>query len=337
MIRLIKRSGRITLSLAAASALLLGFAAPAMAETSPAVGMPPLTEWVFNGSNIDPGVDFDYSGNVVVFPIATNVSSVDAHWNGIDNPAPLLWYAKHVGPTWLGQSMMPQGVKYSPALIATMNAEGFAPSMVGGYNPPGITAGTVQTANPHLTNLQVKGPNGMQPAGTSITYTASAQGNGGTPEYQFWMEKTSGWTVVQNYSDQSTLSLPNLTAGSYPVVVDALNANQIQSGAWSQAQHATFIVNVGSAVSLQGPATLSVNQPVTLTAQAVNLLNPVYQLWYQTPAGQWVQSGSYQTSPTFTVTPATSGAYHFVVYAKDSVAPNNGTFAVTQSVSLSAG
>lgn len=106
----------------------------------------PLVAWYWGGSADE--VMFDYSGAFVTFPFPTVPSSVSANWGGIDNPAPLLWYQQHVSPKgWLGWSMFGYGaginqhMPVSASLIAKMNADGFAPSMAGGYNVPGLTAG----------------------------------------------------------------------------------------------------------------------------------------------------------------------------------------------------
>lgn len=205
---------------------------------------------------------------------------------------------------------------------------------------------------PHVSQLVAHGPNGPQAAGTTLTYTATANGNGGTVEYQWWEDFPSGWQMVQNYSPNNTFTIPNAAAGSYPVVVYALDANQIAAGDWSQAEHQQFIANVDSQVTLNAPVNpefptrtpqplqgllLPVNNPVTVSAQATHLLDPVYQFWYQTPSGQWVGS-DYSPQNTFTFTPTQSGAYRVIVYAKDPSAPNNATFSVwsaTETIPIS--
>ncbi|PSR23697.1 hypothetical protein SAMN00768000_3707 [Sulfobacillus thermosulfidooxidans DSM 9293] len=181
---------------------------------------------------------------------------------------------------------------------------------------------------PHVAQLMAHGPNGVQKPGTTLTYTASANGNGGTVEYQWWEEFPSGWKMVRNYSPNNTFTIPNASAGSYPVVVYALDANQIAAGEWSQAQHQQFIANVDSSVSISSASTQdSVNQSITISAQAQNLIDPVYQFWYKTPSGQW-RGSNYSSSNTFTLTPSQNGTYEVLVYAKDPSAPNNATFSV---------
>ncbi len=197
-----------------------------------------------------------------------------------------------------------------------------------------LSTSPVLAANPVLSSLHVTGPNGPQSAGQTITYTAQAQGNGGTPEYEFWLDTAQGWRIVQNYSTKNTFSLHNIAAGSYPVVVQALDRNQVHAGDWSQAQHQDFFVNVDSTATLSLPTSFTPGKAVTVTATSTHLFDPVYQLWYKTPAGQWVQSGHYQHSGTFTFTPTQSGTYEAIVYAKDVQAPALPTFAVTNSQTM---
>lgn len=148
---------KIFAALVAASAIALVGAGSGsvFAASSPAAGEPPMVAWVWSppaaqgGSD---GITFDYGGNMVGFPFPTVSSGTSANWGGLDNPAPLLWYATHVDhnnprqmSNDLGQ-MFATGVQYSASLIQKMNDEHFAPSMVGGINPSGITTDTTPSS-----------------------------------------------------------------------------------------------------------------------------------------------------------------------------------------------
>ena len=136
----------VTISLAG---LIGGLASPAFAAgqpTNPYTGLGPMVAWVWNGSNSDPVIMFDFNGQAEGFPINRVIaSSVSRNWTGIDNPAPLNWYYNNVSKTDLGNSVFGAGVPYSTTLISKMQAENFAPSMVGGVNPSGMTSGTTST------------------------------------------------------------------------------------------------------------------------------------------------------------------------------------------------
>ena len=128
--------------LAGASVLIGG--GSALAATSPATALPPMTAWYWGGNG---GITVDYSGSFVGFPFSqVPSSSVMASWGGVDNPAPLLWYAQHVNKTWLGFTLF--GGKYTATLITKMKAATFVPSMVGGINSPGMSGGTSPTSTP---------------------------------------------------------------------------------------------------------------------------------------------------------------------------------------------
>ena len=211
--------------------------------------------------------------------------------------------------------------------------------MTGGLTAAAILAGGAGAfaATPMATQLQAQGPNGVQAADTTLRYTATAQGNGSTVLYQFWEEFPTGWRVVQNYSAQNTFQISNAAAGSYPVVVYALDQSQIAAHQWSQALNRQFIVNVGSTASLTSPvASMHPGQAVTVTAGSTHLIQPQYQFWYETPAGHWVGS-AYSANPHFAFTPTQSGVYQEIVYAKDPSAPSTAQFSVTHQATVTVG
>ncbi len=203
--------------------------------------------------------------------------------------------------------------------------------LAGGYSFA-ATAGAVS-------DLSVTGPVGAQAEGTTITFTAQADGNGSTPEYQFWQEQQNGtWHIVQNYSTINTFTLSSPTAGSYPVTVYALDADQISANDWQAALTHTFVVNVDATASLVVPTSSSeIGQPISLTATSKNLIQPVYQFWIKGPDGNWIASGNYSSTPAFTFTPTTVGSYELVVYAKDPIAPNTALFSLYDSKILTIG
>ncbi len=132
----------VTISLAG---LIGGLATPAFAAGQPAnpyTGLGPMVAWVWND-----GLTFDFSGSQDGLPFPAVPTALAQQWSQdpIDNPAPLEWYYQHVSSTDLGNSVFGAGVQYSAALIRKMQAENFAPSMVGGVNPSGMTSGTTST------------------------------------------------------------------------------------------------------------------------------------------------------------------------------------------------
>ncbi|HBQ93998.1 MAG TPA: hypothetical protein DD856_01945 [Sulfobacillus sp.] len=182
--------------------------------------------------------------------------------------------------------------------------------------------------------LSVSAPQIFQNPGTSVTFSAQATDPSGIPLYQYWVHGPNNrWTMVQNYSTNSRLTLKDLTSGSYAVAVYALDKNQYDHHAFSQAYYYTTVLNVGSQVSLTAPSTLTLGHVLALNATAHGLTNPVYQFWIKSPDGQWSQSGAYGGG-TYQFTPSHSGTYTIVVFAKDPYAPATSQFAVTASQSV---
>ena len=188
------------------------------------------------------------------------------------------------------------------------------------------TAPSITLTEQGYNNIAAK----VQPGG-SVTFSASA--NGVTdPMYQFWVEEPNGsWKDVQNYSSTNTYTLSNVASGDYLVTAYVLSAANLKAGDYSAATNAEANglqdvegVFVDSTVTLSTPtAAATAGQAMTVTATATNIYNPLYQFWYKTPNGQWMQSGNYQSSTTFTFTPTETGTYTFIAYAKSPLALNN--------------
>ncbi len=180
---------------------------------------------------------------------------------------------------------------------------------------PTVTPGSVTLSGP------------IHPTNGRATFTASATDPGGTPEYQFWVESPTGqWTDMQNYSTNHTFTLSTPSAGDYLVAVEVMDQAQVAAGDWNMAQTTLpDAVFNGSTVSVASSASGEVakGQSVALTATATGIFGALYQFWYQAPDGTWTQSGSYQSSRTFTFTAGQSGTYRYVAYVKSPLAANN--------------
>ncbi|TEB13603.1 Ig-like domain-containing protein [Pelotomaculum propionicicum] len=179
-----------------------------------------------------------------------------------------------------------------------------------------------------VTAINVDGPDGVLPVGSNATFTATASNPGGTTLYQFWVHDQNGWATVQDYSSTNTYTMGNLQAGSYVFAVYALDQADKDAGNWAAAKYQSFVINVGSSVSLSG---VYASNQITLTAASINLTNPVYQFWYQKPDGSWVGT-DYTSSATYSFTPAAEGVYKAIVFAKDPYAPNDDTHSVWSTV-----
>jgi spore germination protein YaaH len=174
--------------------------------------------------------------------------------------------------------------------------------------------------------------------GGHVAFKATASDPGGTAEYQWWVEEPTGsWVQEQGYSTSDTFTLSTPSAGDYLVAVEVMDQKQVAAADWSQAQttlpRGVFVNSVVSAGVVSGE---TAGRPVTLTAAAANIYEPLYQFWVETPQGEWMQSGNYSSATTFTFTPATPGSYRWVAYAKSPLAANNPTGALMSSVQSAA-
>lgn len=137
------------------------------------------------------------------------------------------------------------------------------------------------------------------------------------PRYQFWWEDPAGQWHQTPYTAHATETFTPTHSGAYLGLVNVLSAAQVAQGDWSAARQAGPVSSyVSSTVQLSALAASQAGQPITFTASATGIQPVVYQFWVKTSAGQWVSSGAYSSSPTWTWTPPAAGAYTAFVYAK---------------------
>ncbi len=179
-------------------------------------------------------------------------------------------------------------------------------------------------------SVTLSGPSGVVASGTNVSLKAASRSTSGPVWYQVWVDFPQGWKLWQNYSANATIALGPVNV-PFEVVVDALTPTEVQDHQYQKAKAAVDFLNVDSAVSRSSPSSALAGEQWTLTAKAQQLINPVYQLWWETPSGQGLSSGAYTADPSFAWRPSTAGTYHLIVYAKDLNTPNNGLDAVTAS------
>ncbi|SMC03039.1 hypothetical protein SAMN00768000_0875 [Sulfobacillus thermosulfidooxidans DSM 9293] len=190
---------------------------------------------------------------------------------------------------------------------------------------PGVA--TFAASSPSAT-IKLKGPSTTIMAGQSPTFTVESSGDTSGWEYQFWIDSSQGWKMVQNYSTNNHYTIQDIMPGSYEIVAYAMSSSAVKAQAWRSAVATTQFINVGSHVSLKPMSMMNNMESMEPMVQAVarNLMNPVYQFWWQGPNGHWTSSGNYSTMsmitvPYYPVSPAHAGTYHVMVYAKDGNAP----------------
>ncbi len=230
-------------------------------------------------------------------------------------------------------SAAPRAARVPSRRFAARGALGLASSLLWTLLVPAAAWAATPAAQVEAGSVTMTATAHTAPIGGSVTFTANASDPGGTPAYQWWVEEPNGhWAIGQNYSTDATFHLSTPSAGDYVVVVDVLDQQAVAQHDWSQAQStAPDGVFVNSTVS----ATVSgetAGQPVTLSAVAQNIYDPLYQFWVESPSGTWSQSGPYGTSSRYTFTPPVPGSYHYVAFAKSPVAANDASGALMSSL-----
>ena len=191
----------------------------------------------------------------------------------------------------------------------------------------------------HVSHLSLSGPRGARAPGSTLTFIARAQGHGSTPEYQFAVQQANGfWHVVRNWSPSPVWRLTHVKPGSYPVRVEALDADQLHAHLFKQAlaQVAVVDVKVGVTATVDSPQTPVVGQSLPITAHSTHLARPVYQFAIENPNGQW-STRPFSMKATASFIPTQTGTYHYQVVAKDAVAPAQAAYETATSGTFSVG
>ncbi len=275
-----------------------------------------------------------------VFGTAATVSATSLR---VADPTYQFWVQEPQNGVWLSSGTFSSSARYAfaPPVPGTYAVVAFV-RPAGSTNVAATARGTfsVTTSSPMVSGLSVSSSaiGGVEPPGTTVTFTAQAVDPNGNPVYQFWVRGPSGtWQVQENYSTRDTFALANLQPGSYAVSAYALDQTQERLNAWSQAYNYATVVNVGSTLALSAPSGGTVGAPVALSAQAAFITDPVYQFWVESPSGTWSQSGPYATASFFTFTPSAAGTYRVVAYAKDPYAPSTAAFAIAAQATVPVG
>ena len=298
--------------------------------------------------NIDLWASFVENGAQLAAPILKVPSTasygspvtVSASWAGTTGATFQYWWQDPRDGVWHNSGAYASGsYSFVPPVPGTFPVVAYAQAPGQSSTRTATATVTVSTTAPMVSSLMVNylGSH-VEPAGATVTFTASATDSGAKPVYQFWVHGPNNvWKIAQNYDPTNTFTLSNLAPGSYTIAAYALDQQQVTAGAWNQVYGYATVVNVDSRVSLTVPSTGTVDTAIPLTATATNITNPVFQVWIRSPSGSWSQSGAYSHSSTYTFTPTTSGIYTVVVYAKDPYAPNTAVYAVVAEQQLTVG
>ncbi len=206
------------------------------------------------------------------------------------------------------------------AVIVWVKSSGSASSYDAWTSTPTFNIASTVT-NPSLTANR----SFASPVGTSITWTAAA--NGPAPlQYRFWRNDNAVWTIVQDYSSANTYTWTPTgnDVGQHAVVVWVKNAGSAAAyDAWTSTPNFQIasLVTIGSLTANRAfpshPGT-----SITWTASASGPAALQYRFWRK-DNGAWTMVRDYSALNTYSWTPAAGdlGTHAIIVWVKNSSSP----------------
>ena len=160
-----------------------------------------------------------------------------------------------------------------------------------------------------------------RPAGTLITFTATAS-NGVAPyQYQWWVYNGTTWSVGQAWSPSNTFAWTPTAPGSY-ILQAWVRSNGSTADAPEAYRQATYTITAPPplAVTNLAPDKASpqaLGTSITFTATATNGVAPYQYKWWLFNGTTWSIGQAWTTSNTFAWTPTAPGSYTLQVWARN--------------------
>ena len=152
--------------------------------------------------------------------------------------------------------------------------------------------------------------------GSTITFTADAQGGMGTHTYKFlvYNKTTDTWARIQDYSENNTLVWTKGTSGDRDFYVDVKDS----TGKVVRSKAVNIKIDKPTAVLTPSASTVTAGDKLTLTA-STNKSGCTYKfLIYNPSTNQWFKLQDFGSKNTYTWTAGSAGARQFYVDVKDS-------------------
>jgi hypothetical protein len=202
--------------------------------------------------------------------------------------------------------------------------------------PPSTPAPSLPPTNASLSANRTS----PQPAGTTVTFSASASGGTSPYSYKWWVKQNGGaWTLLQDWSTSTTLAWTPNASGTYAIGLWA-RANGVTADTPQTSTLAEFAVSGTSTPPSSPPptppstpspslpptyASLTANQSspqpvgttVTFSAGASGGTSPYsYKWWVKQNGGAWTMLQDWSTSTSLVWTPNASGTYAIGIWAR---------------------
>ena len=152
--------------------------------------------------------------------------------------------------------------------------------------------------------------------GSTITFTADAQGGMGTHTYKFlvYNKTTDTWARIRDYSENNTLVWTKGTSGDRDFYVDVKDS----TGKVVRSKAVNIKIDKPTAVLTPSASTVTAGDKLTLTA-STNKSGCTYKFLIYNPAtNQWFKLQNFGSKNTYTWTAGSAGTRQFYVDVKDS-------------------
>lgn len=268
--------GTVAIAIAPTTAAAAGSCSPAMGHS--------VLRWVWAppAGGVPGAVIFSsVTGEVFeIGPYPTSVNAVDQKWTLIDDTAPIVWFAKNVPGAYTVIDQLFTGCQpWSSQAVAAMNAQHFAPSQIGGVNPPGITSSTPSSGGSTST-----------PSGSGGTATASVTITVNASPVNYYVGGNLATPANGLYDNQGVVKVSDSLVYDKTTYVPIRFAAELlgQPVAWNAAEHGVDIT-VSSAATSPPASTTRLRAPAKAKTMRITVDETPMQFYVggvsKTPAG----------------------------------------------------
>jgi spore germination protein YaaH len=286
--------------------------ANAIGNSYDAIGSATVTLTPCTSASLSPGSPSQSAGATITFTATST---------GCPNPRYTFWVQYPGGNWYLVQNVGSPTFNWNTSglPLGTYTIHVWVNAVGDGYDAIGSATVTLTPC----TSASLSPSTPSQPAGTTLSFTASSTGCPST-RYAFWVEYPNGnWYFLQNFGGPSfNWNTAGLDPGSYTVHVWA----NFQGNAYDAIGAATAtLTGCTSAALAPASGSSAAGSTITFTASAGGCPNPTFEFWLLDPGGTWHFMRDYSTTTTWSWNSAgwAKGAYTIHVWANQQGASLN--------------